>query len=132
MGTLTSDTLHYKDKPNKMQQSSLFNKGHRMVNVASSRVPVTRFEGRFCIAFLSTLILHLYLQTLRKGLKSQDRIFPHYRLSLTSVQYWIFTIQFNTYFSAILVLIPILGLQPRDKAAMLGVNTIELFPEEFT
>ena len=28
--------------------------------------------------------------------------------------------------------IPILGLQPRDKAAMLGVNTIELFLEEFT
>ena len=26
----------------------------------------------------------------------------------------------------------ILGLQPRDKAAMLGVNTIELFLEEFT
>ena len=24
---------------------------------------------------------------------------------------------------------PILGLQPRDKAAMLGVNTIELFLE---
>ena len=26
----------------------------------------------------------------------------------------------------------ILGLQQRDKAAMLGVNTIELFLEEFT
>ena len=26
----------------------------------------------------------------------------------------------------------ILGLQPRDKAAMLGVNTIEFFLEEFT
>ena len=25
----------------------------------------------------------------------------------------------------------ILGLQPRDKAAMLVVNTTELFPEEF-
>ena len=24
------------------------------------------------------------------------------------------------------------GLQPRDKAAMLGVNTIEFFLEEFT
>ena len=26
----------------------------------------------------------------------------------------------------------LLGLQPRDKAAMLGVNTIEFFLEEFT
>ena len=26
----------------------------------------------------------------------------------------------------------ILGLQPRDKAAMLGVKTKEYFPEEFT
>ena len=26
----------------------------------------------------------------------------------------------------------ILGLQPRDKAAILGVNTIEFFLEEFT
>ena len=26
----------------------------------------------------------------------------------------------------------ILGLQPRDKAAMLGVKTKECFPEEFT
>ena len=26
----------------------------------------------------------------------------------------------------------ILGLQPRDKAAMLGVNTIEFFLKEFT
>ena len=26
----------------------------------------------------------------------------------------------------------ILGLQPRDKAAMLGVKTTEFFPEEFT
>ena len=25
----------------------------------------------------------------------------------------------------------ILGLQPHDKAAMLGVNTIEILPEEF-
>ena len=29
-----------------------------MVNGASSRVPVPRFEGRFLIAFLSTLILY--------------------------------------------------------------------------
>ena len=27
--------------------------------------------------------------------------------------------------------LPILGLQPRDKAAMLGVNTIEMLLEEF-
>ena len=32
----------------------------------------------------------------------------------------------------ILILILILGLQPRDKAAMLGVKTKEYFPEEFT
>ena len=30
------------------------------------------------------------------------------------------------------VFIPILDLQPRDKAAMLGVNTIDFFLEEFT
>ena len=39
-----------------MQWSSLFNKGHRMVNGPSSRLPVPRFEGRFFIAFLSTFI----------------------------------------------------------------------------
>ena len=32
----------------------------------------------------------------------------------------------------ILILILILGLQPRDKAAMLGVKTKEYFLEEFT
>ena len=30
------------------------------------------------------------------------------------------------------ILLYFLGLQPRDKAAMLGVNTIEFFLEEFT
>ena len=33
--------------------------------------------------------------------------FPCQRLSLTKVQYWIFNIQFSTYFNAISVLIPI-------------------------
>ena len=31
-----------------------------------------------------------------------------------------------------LLKLPILGLQPRDKAAMLGVNTIEILLEKFT
>ena len=56
---------------------SLFYKGHRMVNVASSRLPVPSFEGRFFNCLLvNSHSRHLYLQTLRKGLKSQDRIFP--------------------------------------------------------
>ena len=35
-------------------------------------------------------------------------------------------------FKSILAFEPILGLQPRDKAAMLGVNTIEILLEKFT
>ena len=37
-----------------------------------------------------------------------------------------------TRFRYIKLLFHILGLQPRDKAAMLWVNTIEIFFEEFT
>ena len=47
-----------------------------MVNVASSRLPVPQFEGRFFYCLLVNYhSRYLYLQTLRKGLKSQDRIF---------------------------------------------------------
>ena len=57
MGTLRSDTLHQKDKPTRCNSQILFYKGHGMINVASSRLPIPSFKGRFFIAFLSTLIL---------------------------------------------------------------------------
>ena len=48
-----------------------------MVNVASSRLPVPQFEDRFFHCLLVNYhSRYLYLQTLRKGLKCQDRIFP--------------------------------------------------------
>ena len=91
-----------------MQKSSLFNKGHRMVNVASSRLPVQRFEGRFFLLPSCQLSFQISVFadiTQRGEISGQN--FPCQRLSLTSVQYWIFNIQFSTYFNAISVLIPI-------------------------
>ena len=68
MDTLTSDTLHYKDKPTKCNSQASSTRGIGcMVNVASSRLPVPRFVGRFFYCLLvNAHSRYLYLQTLSK------------------------------------------------------------------
>ena len=79
-----------------------------MVNVASSRLPVPSFGGRFFLLPSCQLSFQVSVfADITQRVEISGQNFPCQRLSLTSVQYWIFNIQFSTYFNAISVLIPI-------------------------